>query len=45
MLQLAAMKPEALQKMGECSRKLIISKYDQNFVWNALLNEYKSILN
>jgi len=30
--------------MGEKSRQLIISKYDQLFVWNCILNEYKSIL-
>lgn len=46
---LAAMKkmysiPEQLKiKMGETSRALIMSKYEQNVVWNAVLAEYQSL--
>ncbi|WP_308991959.1 glycosyltransferase family 4 protein [Mariniflexile litorale] len=36
---------EAHAKMGETSQNIIISKFEQQFVWNALLEEYKNLLN
>lgn len=36
---------EELIKMGDISRKEIVSKYKRNVVWEALLNEYKNLIN
>lgn len=35
--------PEALKLMGQASRKHIVSNYDQQFVWNAILEEYQNL--
>ncbi len=34
---------EDLHKMGEVSRKNIVSKFEQQFVWNAILMEYEAL--
>lgn len=36
--------PEEIQHMAEKARPLIASRYDQKFVWEALLNEYRRII-
>ena len=36
--------PEEVQRMAEKARPLIASRYDQQIVWKALLNEYKRII-
>lgn len=33
-----------LNAMGNKSREFIINNFDQNYVWNSILNEYNSIL-
>ncbi|WNH10239.1 glycosyltransferase family 4 protein [Thalassobellus suaedae] len=36
--------PKSKQKqMGEVSRNIIISKFEQQFVWDAILNEYQKL--
>jgi len=34
---------EDLKLMGQISRQHIVSNYDQQFVWKALLKEYQSL--
>lgn len=36
---------EAHAQMGTTSRAMIVSKFEQQFVWNALLEEYQKLLN
>ena len=36
-------RPEVRQKMANCSRKLIVQKYDENYVQNELLKEYNAL--
>lgn len=36
--------PEEMKKMGEKARPLIVNRYEQHIVWNALLEEYKELL-
>ena len=36
--------PVAVEKMAANARPLIASRYEQRIVWNALLDEYKSII-
>lgn len=36
---------EEVKKMGENSRQLIIDRYNRNELWNAILEEYKSLEN
>lgn len=45
MYTLTTMDPKDLKNMGEKSRTLMVEKFDQNFVWNAILQEYKKIDN
>ncbi|CAH8286167.1 glycosyltransferase involved in cell wall biosynthesis [Mariniflexile fucanivorans] len=45
MEQVYALTKKSHNKMGETSRKMIVSKFEQQFVWNALLEEYQSLLN
>lgn len=33
-----------VEKMAANARPLIVSRYEQRMVWNALLAEYKSII-
>ncbi|MFV0540095.1 MAG: glycosyltransferase family 4 protein [Aestuariibaculum sp.] len=44
MLEITKHNVDELNQMGEKSRQLIISKYDQQFVWQALLEEYNNTL-
>ena len=36
--------PEEMKKMGEKARPLIVERYEQHIVWEALLEEYKKLL-
>lgn len=36
--------PEEVQRMAKKARPLVASRYDQQIVWEALLNEYKRII-
>ena len=36
--------PKLLKNMAENSRSLIVQNYDQQFLWNALLQEYERLL-
>lgn len=31
------------KKMGETSRNIVVSKFEQQFVWNAILEEYRTL--
>jgi len=35
---------EKLTEMGNISRQKIVTNYDQKFVWNSILNVYKSVI-
>lgn len=36
--------PEEVKQMASRAREMIVSRYEQQVVWDALLNEYRSIL-
>ncbi|MFD0988650.1 glycosyltransferase family 4 protein [Mariniflexile jejuense] len=44
MKNMYALTKEQQVKMGETSRNIIVSKFEQQFVWNALLEEYQKLL-
>lgn len=44
MKSMLSLTKEEHAKMGEASRNRIVSKFEQQFVWNALLNEYQNLL-
>ena len=35
--------PEDVERMANNSRRLIVDRYEQSVVWNALLEEYKRL--
>ncbi len=45
MKKVALMQKEEIISMGKKARKLVISKYEQRFVWEELLKEYKKLEN
>lgn len=45
MKEMGAMNKNDLTAMGETSRELIISKFEQRFVWQQILNEYNALVN
>ena len=40
MKKMRAMNGKDLETMGKASREMIVSKFEQQFVWNAILEEY-----
>ena len=43
MKKMILMDPKEIKLIGENARKIIVSKYERQFIWDELLKEYKSL--
>lgn len=37
--------PELIKKLSSNARKIIVDKFDQNYVWNCIVEEYRRLIN